>query len=180
MVANHTSSPPIVRAAAPLAQLSPRPPLRRVGVERRALGARERPRTSALAVDCDDHGLHLRRELAVGAAQLDRRRDARRPGAEQARRSGHLDVRVPQLGVVDERGLLRHVVPDVPRQEPETVPEPRVEHLLRVRHVDRLVDVAVRVEVAPPDLDPLLEHAPKLRDAFPGRYSKRAMIASVL
>ena len=60
-----------------------------------------------------------------------------------------------QLAPEVDRHARQHVVPDVADAR-ERLLDPLVAALLEVRGVDGVVDVLVRVAVAPPDLDPLL------------------------
>ena len=76
--------------------------------------------------------------------------------AGERRGADDLHVRERQLRAVLDRRPRRDVVPDRAGPQPELLLEPVVEHLLREGEVDGLVDVPVRVQVAPADVDALL------------------------
>jgi hypothetical protein len=124
-------------------------------LERLTLRVRQRARAPELAVPRDQHGLGLGRELAFPRPDLLAERDARVPDATE--RAAHDDLLVlePQFASEIDRDPREHEVPRI-AELPERSVDPLVAALLEIRRVDGVVDVHVRVDVAPTDLDALL------------------------
>src|SRR5439155_2427476 len=114
----------------------------------------QQSRGAGRGVAGDDHQLCLGGEPSVRSADVDTGGDALPPHLLEPRRPDRLPVLQAQLGSVVDR----HAGGDVVPRAPEHAAEPVVEHLFQVREVDGLVDVLVRVDVAPANLDALLVH----------------------
>src|SRR6187402_1526434 len=130
-------------------------------LERLALRLRQRARAPELAVTRDQHRLPFCRELALPRADLLAQRDARVADALERAADDDLLVLQPKLSPEVDRDTREHEVPGV-SEVAERAVDPLVAALLEVRGVHGVVDVHVRVDVAPPDLDALLvTHRPR-------------------
>src|SRR5262245_22737399 len=130
-------------------------------LERLALRLRQRSRAPELAVTGDQDRLGLGGQLAFARPDLLAERDTR--VADAPERAAHDDLLVlePQLAPEVDRDAREHEVPRV-AELPESGVDPLVAALLEIRRVDGVVDVHVRIDVAPADLDALLvTHRPR-------------------
>ncbi len=115
---------------------------------------RERPVAGSRATS---DGLRLGRELAVARPDLLAQPHARATDVLDGAADDHLVVVLGQLAPEVDRHAREHVVPGVADAGEQSLDQ-LVAAFLQIRRVDRVVDVAVGVDVAPADLDALLVH----------------------
>ncbi len=120
-----------------------------------ALCVGQRARAAVLAVPSDEHGLGLRCQLPSLRPDLLAQSETRGPDAVDAARDDDRVVLQAKLAAEVDGDAGEHEVPGVPDIDERPL-DPLVAALLEVRCVDRVVDVQVRVDVAPSDLDLLL------------------------
>ena len=117
-----------------------------------SLNGRDLPQ---VAVAGDEDGLRLGGELTVSRADLLAQREARVADPLEGARDDDLLVLEAELAPEVDRDACENEIPRVARIA-ERVVDPLVATLLEVGRVDGVVDVHVRVDVAPADLDTLL------------------------
>src|SRR2546428_7725546 len=128
------------------------------GFERFAFLGPHRTRPTGFGVACDKHRLRLSREFAAVRANLLPGCHARGPDPGESAADENRVVVEAELTPEVDRDACDHEVARS-RVVADRVLKPLVTTLLEIRQVDRVVDVVVRVDVVPSDLDPLLVHA---------------------